>query len=629
MADENILNVPITNEPLESDVEQLQLKEIAINKEIIKHLENIETMYSAVLSPYKSRLNDFLNLYRCKPTRKYHKKAKANVFVPEFFRAVETLATQIYQILFSEDPFFSVEGREFQDIQQSKILEAMIDYQTNEMEFKRKVLSLLRSLLINGVVVVEHGWKNEQRRITKKVKETNETGAEVINEVEENIDIADRPEFENVDLLDLYIDPNVTNIKEAEWVMIQQKFTYTKLKAWEKAGFISNVEELKGREKKSSSKTDSLKEKRLKDAGFDPSGTAKKEFTVYLFWGKIKKKWLDASLDETDEGEEEIEGRVIACLDVILKKSENPFWHQEKPFISCSLFEIFNEFFAMGLGQICESPSYELNDTHNQILDHKTLSIYHMLLKGKASGLKRKDFKIEPEKVIDCEDITQVRELRPDPTAMSQAVQVESIIRKDIQDASAPATIQGIKVQGTITATESGQIYGEGANRVRTLAMSIAEQLIKPLLQKFYQLNQQYMTTKKIVRIIGIKGFEYLTVKPSDVIGNYDFIPKVMTDIQNRVSIRQNLVNMLGMLAKLPTGLVPMESIYKLTKKIYEYHNMKDSDDIFPPLPDRQMADEEGAIDETEANIGGGVGPKGTTGQIPAIEKLIRKGGVV
>jgi hypothetical protein len=138
---------------------------------------------------------------------------------------------------------------------------------------------------------------------------------------------------------------------------------------------------------------------------------------------------------------------------------------------------------------------------------------------------------------------------------------------------------------------------------VRSISISISEQLIKPLIEAFYRLTQQYMTTEKAVKIIGVKGIEYKTVTQSDILGDWDFIPKVMTDVQNKITIRENLLNMLGTVAKaipqMPAVLVP--AMYKLMKKIYEYHDFRDGAEIFPSMPTA-----EGGIDGVdEAGIGG------------------------
>lgn len=586
--------VPLTNPTMNPEEQKLILREreSSIDREICKDITDFETKFGESLQPYKEKTNIYLNLYHSKSDHKYHKKAKSNIFVPETFRAIETLASHIYQIIFSEEPFFIVEGREAQDIKQGKIIEGLVDYQMKQAQFKRRMLPGLRSLITFGVIVVQYSWKYEERRITKKQLITHPLTGEQQTQLVEQTDVTkDYPDFEVINILDLIVNPYISNIDEQPVIIVKKKFTFEQLKQWEKEGYISNVDQLQKIDtgKGTDTKTDKLKEQRMKDAGFVVTDINAGDYTVSDRWGNTKRKWIDINLDGTPEGEEIVQGHIIKCQDVILKRTEIPYWDNRKPFISCGLFELLDEMFPMGLGQILETPQYAVNDNMNQINDHKTFSIYHMFLKGKKSGAKRKDFGAEPDKVIDCEDVSQIKEIIPNPQAMSEGIVLDKILREDMRNAAmAPTTVQGIQTPGQTTLGEVQMMNAEGSSSVRTLAISISEQLVKPLLEAFYRLTEQYMTTKKIIKVMGKMGTEYIPVTENDVVGDWDFIPKVMTDVQNKITVRQNMIEMLGMVIKAVPAMPPLliPSMYKLMKKIYEMHDFKDGEEQFPSLPE-------------------------------------------
>ncbi|MDD4892395.1 MAG: hypothetical protein PHH73_00150 [Candidatus Rickettsiella isopodorum] len=549
---------------------------------IVEHVSKLHKDYEEILSGYKQELNNFNKQYKSIPTRKYHKKAKANVFVPETFRAIETLMSDIYQIIFSEDPFFALMPKnEISENITNKVASLMYD-QLDKIHFKLRQMQNIRSWLINGTIIAKYFWDYVDKVITEtKYIQNPETGVlerKTVNVVKV---LKDYPNYKLENLLDITIDPYCESVDDADWIILRKRFSFAELKKWEKSGYIENVDLIKDISTKNrKDKIDELKEQRLSDMGFNSPKSQSKDYIVLEYWGKILKQHLDIKLMNTDEGKEEISGHFIICNKVVLRKKENVNNNKEIPCISCSLFPD-GEIFSMSIPCVSASSQQTLNDSHNQMQDHRTFSLFHMWLKGKKSGASRSDFKKEPDKVIDCEDVTQVREIVPDPNAMQTAIITEKTAREDIRNVTAATSgQQGIQTTGKITATESNQLYAQSSARVRMLAISYAEQFIKPLLENFLELNKQYITDNKTVKIES-KNESDNTLTPQELLqGDYEAIPKVMTDALNPVTVRENLITMLGMVVKtpVPAGSPP----YMLMRKIYEMFKFKDVDEIFP-----------------------------------------------
>lgn len=548
--------------------------------EIVQYVSELHKTGESELASYKSRLNDFYKQYHSIPGKKYSKYAKANIFVPETFRAIEALTSDIYQLLFSEDPFFILQNRQsIDELNQVKIT-TLTNTQLEDICFKRRMISAIRYILIYGTIIIRYFWDSKTtKQIISKVDKI--SGNYDRADIEQNVIIKDTPEFEVVNLLDMTIDPSVSNVQDAEWIILRKRLSLAELKRWAKAEYIENVTEIENitnKDRKDS--IDDLKNARLEALGFAPSEKRKKSFVILEYWGKGLKQHIYPELVDTDEGKEEIEVHYIVCEKVVLRKKENVYNDKKKPFVSCSLFED-GTIFSENICSISESSQQELNTTHSQMLDHRTFTLFHMWLKGQKSGAKRGDFKIELNKVIDCEDVNQIKEIVPNPGAMTTAIQAENTTRDDIRNATAATSIQqGIRSAGTLTATEASSLLSQGSARVRMMAISIAEQLLKPLLQAFYQLNKQYLDDPVFLSIEKPLK-KNITIEPSELNSEYTFTPKVMTDAVNQITIRENLLRMLETSSKL-AGVVPPESIYKLMRKIYEFFKFKDTDEIFP-----------------------------------------------
>lgn len=556
-----------------------------VNDDAIKLVDGLIGTYDMVLSKWKTDLNRWLNLYWCIPPEDRHYKGMANVFVPEFFRAVETLAANLYQIILAEDPWFLIEGREETDIEQSKVLEGLIDYQLQQMGFKQKLLPLLRLFLINGVCVIKVNWDYQVKKRIKKMRDPM-TGDIVYSEegepqtyTEDEV-VSDTPSFEIVDMADFYIDPTYKDINSAPWVIEREYISLSALKKMQRDGLIENVDMLdyKFQDK---TKPDKNREDKFRNLGIEIDQRKTKECTVFHYWGMIPKSWVD----ETAENGEEVEGHIMVSHGTLLKIEENPYYYQEKPYISCSWLDLRDQFYGMGLGKILERPQLELNDNHNQSLDSKTFSIFHIWLKDRQAGIKKKDLKIVPNAIINTDKMEGLREIRPDPSAFTQAGIMDNTIREDIRNTSgAIATIQGIGMKGNQTLGEIQMLAGEGSGRLKAMAIFFAERLIKPFLTRIYQLDLQYMDVEKTVKVMGEKGFEFVPVDSSTIEGNYDFIPKVMTDItSNRQSTRENMIKFMDILSGMVQFIPNLgTSIYKLARKIYENFGFKDVQEIMP-----------------------------------------------
>jgi len=537
-------------------------------------LELVKKFYdthSPLLSRFKSKLNVYYMLYRGKTTRRSY-KGLANVSVPEIFRSIETLVANVYAMLFPEDPFFVAQAPSEERADYAKKTEWLITKQLAIMQFQRKMIQILRKAAIEGIVFPGLFWKEVIKILPFVKTEEGKTRENVKTTVYDNPDLRIPSTIDIV--LDPFGDPS-TGIMEIRTV------NWEELREMEKAEIVYDINRVKELEDKGGETERTIKQKRKQSTGFSTDEKTKKEgrYTLYDFWGRIPKKWVDK---ETEDEEEMIDGNVIICNDIILGIRQNPYWLQEIPYISCPWIEIDNEFFGIGAAEIGEKLQGELNDSRNQFLDHKTFTLYNIWLKQRSANIKNSDLKIKPNAIIETDDINGIKDIRPNPAAFAEGVQTENIVKDDIRNAlGATSTLQGVALTKRQTQGEINLLAAQGGSRLRLIATTIAEVFLKPFLRQLYWLDQQNVTTEQKIKMIGAQGVTYDTLKPDEIYGELDFIPKVMTDADNRQTQRMELLNMLQIVAPMP----PDSPFWGLIRKIYENLGFKDANEILPTPP--------------------------------------------
>lgn len=536
--------------------------------------------YSKIWANNKKDIEDWDKMYRSIVVRKTI-ESLANTFVPESFAATETLSSLLIDGAFADEPFFVCKFVEPEQEKAAKRVEQLLDTQLDRIDFKNKVLTILRRCIIDGQSVVYVPWKYEEGLITKRkvdmVSQLDTYGKLVTTPVEtiaEEVGVTSNSfDIERIDVVDALYDPTVS-IKNLKNMLVIRSVSFEMLKQMERDGIVEDVDNLKNVSSKETGSEDSIKKEHLQTTRGFGNFDKKDVYVLHDFWGLIPRYIIDETATDEDEL---VPGRILTCNGHTIGKMKNPFQHGMLPFIIAKLIAPDDTGVGVSLVGINAPSQLELNDTHNQILDHKTLSLFHITLKGNNAGIKRKDMVIKPKAIWEVEgDVNQVKELRPDSAAFAQGVQVEAMVKQDLRHAfGATDSLQGINSGGRKTAFEVNVTASGSTLRTKTMSITFAETFFKPLLKMLFLLDRQYLTTDQ--RIYDFIGKESIVVTPDDLWNSFEFIPKVMSDAVNRVTQRQLMLQMIDLATK--TGDVPL--VKKLTKKVYLTLGFKDAEEMF------------------------------------------------
>lgn len=570
------------------------------------------------LASWKKNVVKYNQLYQMYQAKKNY-EGLSDIFVPEILRAVETIVGKLYQVIVGSPNWFEYSGRDENDEGPAIALTQLTRYEMDENSFKARLMDSLRQMVISGLTVRKVLWDFQEIARRRTSLQNNSTVDPVTGEAINSQTLAPMSEvetvrdhwtFEPVDLLSFHISDVSTpynDIQKASWIAEQ----YLVDKAWVDAkcrkGWFSKAmkERLEQAITANNSDAQNFRDTRLKSSGFSHTDN-KGKIEIIERWGLVKAELVhspeelaELGLEPTDLVEAVI---YIANRVAFLKLEANPFWHGQKPYVSCPYVPKENEFAGIGVAQIGEKLQEELNDTRNQTMDNKTLILMCMWLKHRAAGIKNQDLRIRPMGVITTNDMNGLEALRP-PVLTGVGVNIEGVVKNDLRESvGAASNLQGIAQGGVDTATESSIINKESMGRLLLTAELYGELVLKPTLVFAEFLNYQFYDHIKVIRIIGSQGVKFRKLSPEELVGYKDVVINISTDLADNPAVRrQQIMNFMTITQQMLPEQIQFH--WKMLDKIYGmFFNGRSLEEVYDaPVGEAELLTPEEELDMVEA----------------------------
>lgn len=529
--------------------------------------------YQSATGSYRARLSDFYKQYRGIPNRKNY-EGMANVFVNETLEACESIVAQEVHTVFAEPRPVMVQGREVTDATKSKLVENLMEYYFDMMGFKAKVIRQIRQKNKYGTTFARVCWCFEEKEIMKRTQEGIQQGRKITK---------NHPDLEYIDLLDVAVDPGKPDIDKMDWVIVRKRCTWDYIKDRERRGLYAKdqvAQIVRGGVGTKSTARD--RKKNLQAIGINYVYFDDNMYEILEYWGKVPRWWIDQTVDINSDAANEM---VEAVMEVVLngptlRLEANPYWHQEKPFVMAQFIQVDDEAFGMGVCEISEYLQQELNDKRNQLLDHATEQIAPPLIINRSAGIEDSQIQLKAFQKIKS-DIPGDQAISPMRLGGNplENVTMDNIIKQDIRNQSgANNQVQGISSSTDKTAFEISALQARGSSRIDVSTVDFGEKFLKRAYRLMYAMIQQFVDTPTVVRIVGKDGIKWEKVTPEDVACDYDLIPKISTDANNRTLVRGQMIQFVTQLGP----MYPQMNIYKAIHKIYSLFGFEDTDEIIP-----------------------------------------------
>lgn len=478
------------------------------DKAVEKVVERLEIAEKRQRSDFK-RFDRYYKLFRNYiPKGKWAWRSK--VFVPYVYSTVITILSKMV----ANSPVINFVAREDGDDKKAKLNSQLFSYQWEKVKGFLKLVDWVLVALLFGKGIIKVYWRYEKKRM--KTREFSFGGLRK-KIVEKTVILFDGPDFEVLDPLDTFIDPQAKTVQEAAWIIHR---TYP------------TIEELKGTlDADGEPLYDLPSDEEIENSSVDPydsQGTTN--------WKQSRARTTGAftnAKDDTVSRPELLEHWTDnECFYVLnrkfeIRRTDNQFWHSEKPFIELTDTPNPFDFFKMGVVEPIEQVQHALNDLVNQRLDNINIILNRMWKVGKNADVDEHELVSRPGGIIHANDITQVEAVvTPDVTQSSYAE--ETNLKADIQQATGVSDLyaKGVGGDTVVNRTAGGaRLIVEESNVRIKFRMKFLDAALSDLGHMWHALNEQFIDSDLVIRIIGPKGHEYVKMTPQDVIGDFDVIP--------------------------------------------------------------------------------------------------------
>lgn len=498
----------------------------------------------------------------------------ASVVDPEPQIEVDTLTSNFVEAFLGQDPPFKFQGMDGdkQDTEQASIMTSYVADGLRRVNIREKFERTIRQGLVYGQMIVKTPYKKEY--VSKKVKEKVQVGINPdgtpkfqTKVSEKKFPSIDDTDFQFVSIYDFYPIGRGSSIQTLDGCVEFFERSYDELLAKEmktKTAVDSNQEEING----IYCNLDNI----------IPLDNSKK-LSCCEYWGKIPKSVVTGNdddkyecfeglitciIDRKDFGKKMLRNNnakrtgemtnyeePINLSDGAIRFQDNPYWDNERPYLSCPYTPVDDEFYGIGIIEPMIEKWYELNTTIRQILDNKTLQLLNPTIEDTNANVQR-NIKLVKNPRIKADDINGIKTF-PIADFSANGYNAVAALKDEMRRGSgAVESIQGVAMKKDTSATEFAGVAQQAGIRIKNKIKLIDENIFKPYLDRCYKYAQQFATEERMVRVLGTKGSGWIKVTPEQIYGTLDIQTNGPTQVENSVIMANKLIQYLGIAARAP-----------------------------------------------------------------------------
>ena len=527
-----------------------------------------------------SKWKDYYKTYRgILETKTFPWPDCSNINIPIAQICVDTVVASLVNSLFSVDPLFQCEA--YADATEEKLnaakkIQNFLRYATNEEieDFFLTLIEWAEQMSIYGTGIGKLIWLTEREKrgyydeigeviYSKEGKPILKRGTKWREEI-----VYDAPYFSVVDLDNFVAPYGSKNIRNcyfvAEKIFLPIPILKQRMKDnWYEKHDITYVARSEEEIEKVQNETQGIL---VSDQSFEG---------VYIwdYWGF-------APL----EGEIEVKAHIVMVdgQPIILRREENPYFHQMPPYIKVNFTQEPNRFWGIGVVEPIYPLQQAINTIHNQRIDNMSL-VVNKAFTFVADGIinSEDDIQIFPGAKIEVNDHESVRILEMGDVKLSSDRE-ESMLVDYVQRQSGVTDMNlGILPNAArrSPATSMLAVMGEGNKKLEMRIKGFREPL-KQMADILKILYYQFMPEERSFKAPGADVFESIT--PEDF--RYDVRFKISsTTLTDSPEIRkQNLLSMYALLSKNALIMSNPKAAFLLTREVLRSSGLANVDEILP-----------------------------------------------
>jgi hypothetical protein len=480
---------------------------------------------------------------------------------PEPYKIVETMQPQIFRTLFGSEQWYRLYAESQEHDDNSKAQEAICRKQFRAMQHLQKASRGIRDGLIYGTQVQKLWWKQEIDEMTYRVgrrrPDPNIPGGSKVEleEVKTEEFTFDGNYMDNVSIFDFFAPPNASSIDDAEWCADRSSWPDYKVKEMGELGHWVNLEALRDNPGVvGSTFGDEFKERKSYAYGvFDPRMASQAphvpHYEVIDWWGPLVIHKEDGSFTTKMCNVVMIEPQ---SLGLIVRITENPYWHKKKPYQVWKPIDLEDEFYGIGAIEMIARLSRE-KDVKRQLLMASTqLEANPMFMIADEANVPDGQLIMQPGLCVRVPNPQNAILPIHVPKVSDAALKAENQLTLDIRETagtSSPAMgAQDPFGKAGKTATQHTAEIDQSKLRIAPMISNYEIQMIEPMLNQMTWNNQQFLSYEQVVREVGSAGLNYTdryTIGPEQLIGRFIVQPLASFKLLTKQTQVQQLVNLL------------------------------------------------------------------------------------
>ncbi len=544
----------------------------------------------------------FYRLWRGEPLVQFS-YGRPQLHSPEPFKAVETVHPRVMRTLFGNERWFKLYGVGEQDDVGARNQEGLCRHQFREMSFRDEASRFVRDGLIYGTAIQKLWWRQEigemRYRTGKRVPDPDFPGASKVEleEIQREELVFDGNIVKNVSIFDYYTSPNATSVNDSEWCADRSAWADYEVKQMGELGHWVNLDQLKDRQGTNDmSFGDEFKERKSYSYGvFDPREASWSphipHYTVINWFGPLviekrgssyKTRMCEVVMIEPDN------------MQTIVRITEIPYWHRQKPYQSWRPIQLHQEFYGVGLIEMIARLSQEKDVKRNLLMAAAQLEANPMWLLSDEANIPDGQLILQPGLTLRVPDVQNSIAPLHVPQVSDAALKAENILTKDIRETNG-TTSPMMGAQDPFgsgkTATQHTSEIDEANSRMVGMIENYECQVVEPMLNQMTWNNQQFMSYDKVIREVGALGMRYqdrYTIRPQDLLGRFLVQPLASHRLTTKQVQVQQLTNILDRAPIINQMYGPMAvKMPKLLAYILEFgFDIRNADDFITVPPE-------------------------------------------
>lgn len=462
----------------------------------------------------------------------------------------------------------------------AKANELLLDQQADCDHLGEKQVVFAKQVLISGLGVYKTFWnyaehvKREQAVVHAEVLD----GHDNLIGYQPKLDVisrtavkADDNTAEVVDVRDFIWHEAAISIEKAKRVTHRVLMTMEELRSMERLGLYKNVDKLTETDNTAPDFTN-------REQDLFQANRAEDMVEVLEQWRR------------TDDG---IKVTSVGNRSVVLRDAENPFWHDQFPFVICQAIPDLFRIPGISVVDLIKDLQEVAWTLMNQRLDNtELLNNAIVLIREDADDYGQ--FEWAPGAQWIVQDPQQVSLLPINPGPAELSLQAEDRIKQDLQNipGSSPSLLGQVDQTGT-TATEVSLTASLGQRRISAMKQQF-KFCHSRVGEQWMSNNQQFVREERLVSVIGAGGAQdFESIRPEMIQGDYYIDLEAMdeslvrqqrkAEAQGTFQVAMAAAPVFAALSQGPSAPTPMLNVKAFMDDVLEAAGISDKERYYLP----------------------------------------------